>query len=106
MCRVIPAGWKSRTHTHNYEYFRRVLKVLSWQRPGSAWVLKTPHHMEYLDVFGKVFDGATIVQTHRDPRVTLASFCSMVAHGRGIFSDWVNPGRNRAALVLQDAQDG
>ena len=78
-------------HTQTYEYFRRVLKVLSWQRPGRAWVLKTPHHMEYLDVFGKVFDGATIVQTHRDPRVTLASFCSMVAHGRGIFSDLVDP---------------
>ena len=78
-------------HTQTYEYFRRVLRVLSWQRPGSAWVLKTPHHLEYLDVFGKVFAGATITQTHRDPRVTLASFCSMVAHGRGIFSDSVDP---------------
>ncbi|WP_419552895.1 SDR family NAD(P)-dependent oxidoreductase [Candidatus Poriferisodalis sp.] len=78
-------------HTQTYEYFRRVLRVLSWQRPGSTWVLKTPHHLEYLDVFGKVFPDATVVQTHRDPRVTLASFCSMVAHGRGIFSDSVGP---------------
>ncbi|WP_423923107.1 SDR family NAD(P)-dependent oxidoreductase [Candidatus Poriferisodalis sp.] len=92
MCVPSYSRWlEEQDHTQTYEYFRRVLKVLSWQRPGSAWVLKTPHHMEYLDVFGKVFDGATIVQTHRDPRVTLASFCSMVAHGRGIFSDWVNP---------------
>ena len=86
------ARWlEEQDHTANYEYFRRVLKVLSWQRPGNAWVLKTPHHLEYLDVFAKVFDGATVVQTHRDPRITLASFCSMVAHGRGILSDRVDP---------------
>ena len=78
-------------HTRTYEYFRRILKVLCWQRPGGPWVLKTPHHMEYLHVLLKVFPDATIVQTHRDPRQALASFCSMVAHGRGILSDCVNP---------------
>ena len=78
-------------HTRSYEYLRLVLQVLCWQRPGSAWVLKTPQHMEYLDVFLRVFPDATIVQTHRDPRKALASFCSMVAHGRGIFSDFVDP---------------
>ena len=79
-------------HTRTYEYFRRVLQVLCWQRPSEYWVLKTPHHMEYLEVFLKVFPEATVVQTHRDPRIALASFCSMVAHGRGMLSDYVNPG--------------
>lgn len=78
-------------HTATYEYFRRVLRVLTWQRPTSAWVLKTPHHLEYLDVFLKVFNNVTVVQTHRDPRVAVPSFCSMVAHGRGMFSDEVDP---------------
>ncbi len=78
-------------HLRTYEYFRQTLKVLCWQSPGRAWVLKTPHHMEYLDVFLKVFPDATVVQAHRDPRRALASFCSMVAHGRGIFSDSVDP---------------
>ena len=78
-------------HTQAYEYFRRILKVLTWQRPAPAWVLKTPHHLEYLDVLLKVFSDATVVQTHRDPRVAVTSFCSMVAHGRGMFSDWVDP---------------
>ncbi len=77
-------------HTQNYEFFRRVLQVLAWQRPTGAWVLKTPHHLEHLDAFCTVFGSATVVQAHRDPRVTLASFCSMVAHGHGIFSDSVN----------------
>ncbi len=78
-------------HTRTYEYFHKVLKILCWQRPSSNWVLKTPHHMEYLDVFLKVFPTATVVQTHRDPRKTMPSFCSMVAHNRGIFSDHVDP---------------
>ena len=78
-------------HTRTYYYFLKVLKVLCWQRPRSHWVLKTPHHMEHLDVFLKVFPDAMIVQTHRDPRKALPSFCSMVAHGRGIFSDCVEP---------------
>ena len=78
-------------HTRTYQYFLKVLKVLCWQRPRSRWVLKTPHHMEYLDVFLKVFPDAMVVQTHRDPRKALPSFCSMVAHGRGIFSDCVEP---------------
>ncbi len=78
-------------HTQTYEYFHKVLKILCWQRPGSNWVLKTPHHMEYLDVFLKVFPTAIVVQTHRDPRKTMPSFCSMVAHNRGIFSDHVDP---------------
>jgi hypothetical protein len=38
----------------------------------------------------KVFPEAVVVQTHRDPRKTLPSFCSMVAHSRGIFSDAVD----------------
>lgn len=78
-------------HRPAYEYFLKVLKVLCWQRPRSCWVLKTPHHMEYLHVFLKVFPHATVVQTQRDPRKALPSFCSMVAHGRGIFSDRIEP---------------
>jgi len=78
-------------HTSTYEYFRRVLKVLCWQRPAGAVVLKTPQHLEYLDVFLKVFPDATVAQTHRDPRIAVASFCSMVAHSCGIFSDDVDP---------------
>ncbi len=79
-------------HRQAYEHFRQVLKVLCWQCPGSQWVLKTPHHMEYLDVFLETFPDARIIQTHRDPRKTLPSFCSMVAQGRAIFSDRVDPG--------------
>lgn len=78
-------------HTWTYEYLHQVLKVLCWQRPGRTWVLKTPQHMEHLGAFRSVFPDATIVQTHRDPRKTVPSFCSLVAHARGILSDLVDP---------------
>lgn len=85
------AAWlETQDHTRAYEYLRRMLKILQWQRPAANWVLKTPHHMEYLDVILKVFPEAVIVQTHRDPQKTTGSFCSMVSHGRGVFSDSVD----------------
>lgn len=74
-----------------YEDLRRWLQLLQWQRPGRRWVLKTPNHLEHLDALLRVFPGATIVQTHRDRTRATASFCSMVAHGRGVFSDTVDP---------------
>lgn len=85
------AAWlEQQDHTRAYEYLRKMLKILQWQRPAANWVLKTPHHMEYLDVILKVFPEAVIVQTHRDPQKTTGSFCSMVSHGRGVFSDSVD----------------
>ncbi len=77
-------------HRRAYEYFRRVLKILLGFGEGTHWVVKTPHHSEYLDLVLKVFPEATIVLTHRDPLVSTASFLSMVAHGRGVSSDRVD----------------
>ncbi len=85
------AAWlEGQDHTAAYEYFATLLRVLVHQRGPARLVLKTPHHLEYFDVLRKVFPGVRIVQTHRDPARTLASFCSMVWHGRGIFSDEVD----------------
>jgi hypothetical protein len=86
------AAWlEDQDHTRAYEYLRKLMQVFLWHRPAEHWVLKTPHHMEYFDTLFKVFPGARVVQTHRDPRKTMGSFCSMVAHGRGVFSDHVDP---------------
>ncbi|MFW6050253.1 MAG: sulfotransferase family protein [Myxococcota bacterium] len=85
---------ESRDPTPAYAYMKILLGLLQWQRhaaqPPGRWVLKTPHHLEWLDVLFAVFPDAVVVQTHRDPTVTLASFCSMIAHGRAVFSDAVD----------------
>jgi hypothetical protein len=85
------ASWlEGEDNTPAYEYFALLLRVLAHQRGPHRFVLKTPHHLEYFDVLRKVFPGVRVIQTHRDPARTLASFCSMVWHGRGVFSDEVD----------------
>jgi len=77
-----------------YRSLERAMKLLLHQRrpaPPGRWILKSPHHLEWLDVLFSVFPDATVVWTHREPRETIPSFCSMVAHGRGVFSDRVDP---------------
>jgi hypothetical protein len=74
-----------------YTYMEKLLKLLLWQRPAERWLLKSPHHLEYLDVLLEVYPEARIIQTHRNPLITMASFCSMIAHGRGVFSNRVDP---------------
>jgi hypothetical protein len=86
-----------------YRLHQTLLKYLSWQRPALSaevdngqmgrWLLKTPHHLEHLDQLLLTYPRAKIIYTHRDPVRTLASFCSMVSHGRGVFSDAVDPHR-------------
>ena len=72
-----------------YRYFRRLVRLLLWQRPGT-YLGKTPHHLENLPTLLEVFPGARVIVTHRDPAVVVPSFCSMMAHGRRLFSDDVN----------------
>jgi len=72
-----------------YRDFRRFIQLLLWQRRG-RWLGKTPHHLENLDALLEVFPDARILQTHRDPVRVVASFCSMMAHGRAVFSDRVD----------------
>lgn len=87
------SAWLERQdHSRAYRYLLTMLKLLQWQRPASNWVLKTPNHLEHLDVVFRVLPNTTVVQTHRDPGKAVASFCSMVAHGRGILSDHVDTG--------------
>ncbi|MBN2496846.1 MAG: sulfotransferase [Deltaproteobacteria bacterium] len=86
------SAWlEQQDHREAYRFYARVLRVLQFQWPGGRWVLKTPQHMEQLEVLLETFPDARIVQTHRDPLRVLASFCSMMAHARGVFSDAVDP---------------
>ncbi len=86
------ARWlETRDSTPAYEYLKKMMQLLHWQNPCQSTVLKSPHHMEYIDTVLKVFPHSTIIQTHRDPQKTMPSFISMVCHGAGVFSDTVLP---------------
>ena len=84
------ASWLEQTdQSPAYAYAVKLLKYLQVQRPGKRWVLKTPHHMELLDLVHKHFGQVHYLWTHRDIRQSLPSFLSMLAHGQTIFSDSV-----------------
>ena len=69
-----------------YKDLQMWLQFLLWREPANKHLLlKSPHHMEYLDAFTEVFPNVKIIQTHRTPIKTLASFCSMVEEGVKIF---------------------
>lgn len=60
-----------------YEYYRDILKMLDWQRPGERWLLKAPAHMWGIDALIDTFPDVSIVWTHRNPLSCIASICSM-----------------------------
>jgi hypothetical protein len=84
------AWYEAQDQTPAYAWLTRAMKLLAWQKPGDFWVLKTPQHLEWLDVLFAAFPDAIVVQTHRDPTVTIASYCSMIGHLRGLMSDRVD----------------
>ncbi len=60
-----------------YRYYRVLLQLLDWQRPGERWLLKAPAHMWAIDSLIELFPDVSIVWSHREPTVCIASMCSM-----------------------------
>ena len=74
---------ESQDHIHAYSQLKIMLQYLQWQNPGrnkKRWVLKSPHHLGFIDKLLKVFPDSKVIQTHRDPLKTVPSFCSMCSN--------------------------
>lgn len=85
------ASWlMNQDHTEVYTYEEKLLKLLQWQRGEKFWVLKSPHHLEYLDIFTKVFPKTKIIWTHRRIEESIPSFLSMLYYSRSMFVDEVD----------------
>ena len=70
-------------HIHAYKQLKIILQYLQWQNPGrekQRWILKSPHHLGFIDKLLHVFPDSKVIQTHRDPHKTVPSFCSMCAN--------------------------
>lgn len=81
------AAWLEKTdQSPAYEYMVKLLKLLQWQRPAKRWVLKTPHHLEFLPLAKKYFGDVQFIWTHRDVMECIPSFLSMVSYSRILFS--------------------
>ncbi|MET0986801.1 MAG: sulfotransferase [Steroidobacteraceae bacterium] len=68
-------------------YARRALKLWQWQSPGKQWVIGTNDSLRYLPDVLKVFPGARLVWSHRDPIKAMASAVNMIGTLMAIRSD-------------------
>ncbi|MDD5508360.1 MAG: sulfotransferase [Bacteroidales bacterium] len=86
------ATWLEQTdQSMAYAYAAKLMKLLQYQRPGTRWVLKSPHHLEFSDLAVTHFGDVHFLWTHRDVHQSIPSFLSMVTHSQSIFSDRVDP---------------
>lgn len=85
------SAWLEKTdQSMAYAYAAKLMKFLQWQRPAKQWVLKTPHHLEFLDLAEKHFEDVQFIWTHRNVKEAIPSFLSMVAYSRVLFSNDVD----------------
>ena len=61
-----------------YEYEKRILKLLQWKNPCRNWVLKNPAAMMEFPALFKVFPDIRLVWIHRDPVKALSSMINLV----------------------------
>jgi hypothetical protein len=73
-------AYRARDQTPSYDYLRRILQAMQWQRGGTRWVLKSPQHLEQLGPLLATFPDAVVVFTHRDPASVVASYVTMGAY--------------------------
>jgi Sulfotransferase family len=64
--------------TGAYLRHRRNLQLIGLN-DGRRWVLKNPSHLFALDALLAVYPDALVIQTHRAPRVAIASACHLAA---------------------------
>jgi hypothetical protein len=97
----IPA-WRDYYRSHDqephYAYLRLQLQAMQFQdgqREGDRrrWLLKSPQHLEQLPALDRVFPGATLVITHRDPVHIATSMATMIAYADRMFRNPVDPQR-------------
>jgi len=73
------ASWFEKQDLHHaYAYYRDLLKMIDWQRPGDRWLLKSPAHVWALDILIEMFPDVCLIMTHRNPIEVVSSYCSMM----------------------------
>lgn len=84
----------------NYDFHRRLLKVLQFGATPRTWLLKTPGHLMTLEDLFATYPDAWIVQTHRDPAKTMPSTVSTTAMVQWMRTDHVEAGPLTQAIQM------
>lgn len=77
--------------TRAYERHRDLIRLIFSNAPDRRWVLKCPTHVFSPEALFNVYPDALIVQTHRHPRKTIPSGCSVVSRFRRAVGDTIEP---------------
>ncbi|MEV3902210.1 sulfotransferase [Mycobacterium sp. NPDC050551] len=95
--------WRDHYQGHDqaphYRYLATQLKAMQFLRGGRRWLLKSPQHLEQLPVLDRVFPGAVVVCTHRDPLPVALSMIAMITYSARMHRDPV-PVRDTAAMWI------
>ena len=81
-----------------YEYLKTQLQFLQWQtraEPGRRWILKSPTHLPNVAALAEVFPDATLVMTHRHPKVNVTSMLKLVELAQANYAKTVDRERIR-----------
>jgi hypothetical protein len=68
--------------TASYRRYADNLRLIGANEPSKTWLLKNPSHVLAMESFLAVFPDARVIQTHRDPTVSIPSVCSLINTGR------------------------
>lgn len=79
--------------TETYQLYRRILLLLQAETPGMRLTLKNPGHALHLRELLAAVPEAHVVQTHRDPRQTLASQCKLTLTAQAALTEGAELGR-------------
>jgi hypothetical protein len=95
--------WRDHYQGHDqgphYRYLATQLKAMQFLRGGRRWLLKSPQHLEQLPVLDRVFPGAVVVCTHRDPVPVALSMIAMITYSARMHRDPV-PVHDTAAMWI------
>lgn len=96
--------WRDHYQGHDqaphYRHLATQLKAMQFLRGGRRWLLKSPQHLEQLPVLDRVFPGAVVVCTHRDPVPVALSMIAMITYSARMHRDPV-PVHDTAAMWVE-----
>lgn len=88
-----------------YREYRRAIQMLHWQRPAQGhWVLKSPLHAWALPSLMKALPEANVIQTHRNLREVIPSFCSLGCVLAALYTDEVEA-KKAGPLAMELTRD-
>ena len=95
----------SQDYRRKYREYRAWLQVLQAAHPGRRLVLKSPEHTGGLADLLDAVPEAHVVQLHRDPRTSFASFVSLTRTTQHMFAGPIDHARSaRASLSLLSSE--